>query len=216
MGAGAVTAACLRREGLRAIVFDLDGTLYQNDLLGEEVNLSACRYIAELKGITVAEAEDRLQEARDCLSGNRGTLSKAVLSLGGNLRQMHERLSRDVRPEGVLSPDPRVVGLLQRLAEDFELHLYTNNNRELSGRITREIGVDGIFKKVFSIEDYWRPKPDETVLSGILADIGCQPAETLFVGDRYGVDLALPESLGCQILEVRTVAEFLTLSQLVA
>ena len=202
-------------DGLQALVFDLDGTLYRNDQLGEEVSLSACHYIAQLRGISLAKAKTLLQEARDCQSGSGGTLSQAVLALGGNLRAMHERLSRDVHPEAVLSVDLRVSQLLKKLAESFDLYIYTNNNRELSGRIMEQIGVAGIFKKVFSIEDCWRPKPDEIALVGILDAMGRKPAETLFVGDRYGVDLALPESLGCAIFETRRVEELLALAQLV-
>ena len=83
----------VRREGLRAIVFDLDGTLYQDDRLGEEVNQSACRYIASLRGISAAEADAMLQRART-ESGSGGTLSRAVLALGGNLKELHRRFGR--------------------------------------------------------------------------------------------------------------------------
>lgn len=216
MGDGAVTAPSLSCPGVKAIVFDLDGTLYQDDRMGEAVNLGACRYVAELRGITVEQAQAMLTEARDTLSGTGRTLSRAVLALGGTLQQMHERLSRDVRPEGVLRVDPRVTALLQRLGESFALHVYTNNNRQLSGRIMAEIGVTGFFRKVFTIEDCWRPKPDEGTLLGILEAIGCRPGETLFVGDRYQVDLALPEMLGCAVFEAGTVEELMALAQLVA
>jgi putative hydrolase of the HAD superfamily len=215
MGNGAVTADPLRRDGLRAIVFDLDGTLYRDDRLGEEVILCACRYVASMKGISADKAGTMLQEARANLSGPGGTLSQAVLALGGNLKQLHQRLSLEVHPEGGLTGDARVPELLKQLAKRFELHVYTNNNRELSGRIMAQIGVCGLFGKVFTIEDYWRPKPDEVALSGILDTIGRKPAETLFVGDRYEVDLALPATLGCAVFEAGTVEELLRLAQLV-
>ena len=209
-----MTPLRLRKEALRAIVFDLDGTLYQDDRLGEEVNLCACRYIGSLKGIPPDQAGTMLDEARDNLTGPGRTLSRSVLSLGGNLQELHSRLSREVHPEGVLTADPRVPELLKRLARRFELHLYTNNNRELSSRIMAQIGVDGLFQKVFSIEDYWRPKPDQVALLGILESIARKPAETLFVGDRHAVDLALPESMGCAIFEAKTVEELLELAEL--
>lgn len=201
-------------QGIEAIVFDLDGTLYQNDRLGEEVNLCACRYIASLRGIAPEQADSMLQQARDSQQGVGKTLSLAVLSLGGNLKDLHLRLASEVHPERFLSVDERVPQLLQRLAQRFAIHLYTNNNRELSGKIMREIGVAGLFGKVFTIEDSWRPKPDRIALEGILAAIGRKPAQTLFVGDRYGVDLALPEELGCAVFEARTVEELLQLAQL--
>jgi putative hydrolase of the HAD superfamily len=205
----------LKRDKLRAIVFDLDGTLYQNKRMGDEVNLCACRYVADLKGITVEAADDLLAETRFSLSGTGGTLSRAVLAVGGSLHQLHERFASEIRPEGVLSIDERVPQLLARLASRYELHLYTNNNKALSARIMREIGVTGLFQKIFTIEDYWLPKPEEVALLGILDSIGRKPEETLFVGDRYEVDLALPESLGCQVFESCTIEQLLTLAQLV-
>ena len=214
MGDGAVKYGPVRREGLRAIVFDLDGTLYQDDRLGEEVNQSACRYIASLRGISAAEADAMLQRAR-AESGSGGTLSRAVLALGGNLKELHRRFGQDVHPELLLQPDHRVPEFLKRLATQFQLHLYTNNNRQLSDRIMAQIGVTGLLGQIFTIEDYWLPKPDKGVIVAILDTIGCKPAETLFVGDRYQVDLALPESIGCAIFEAKTVEELLTLSKLV-
>ena len=43
---------------LKALVFDLDGTLYVNRDFGREIHLCSCRYIAELKGIGDAEANE--------------------------------------------------------------------------------------------------------------------------------------------------------------
>jgi putative hydrolase of the HAD superfamily len=138
-----------------------------------------------------------------------------VLALGGDLKGLHSRLSQEVHPEGMLTRDARVPELLKKLAGRFELHLYTNNNRALSDRIMAQIGVCGFFKRVFTIEDYWRPKPDRAVLQGILDAIGRKPGETLFVGDRYEIDLKLPASLGCAVFEVKSVEELLALAQLV-
>jgi putative hydrolase of the HAD superfamily len=210
-----MTALAAGQDALRAIVFDLDGTLYCDDTLGEQVHRSACRYIAELTGTSGQQAESALQEARSCQSGSGGTLSRAVVSLGGNLKELHRRFNLDVHPEEVLQPDPRVRQLLESLAARFELHVYTNNNQALSGRIMAQLGLEGCFQRVFTIEDSWRPKPDLVVLQGILDTIGKKPGETLFVGDRYEVDLQLPATLGCAVLETRTVEELLTLAQLI-
>jgi putative hydrolase of the HAD superfamily len=215
MGDGTVSSSLSQlAQRVKAIVFDLDGTLYQNDRLGEEVNQCACRYIASLRGVSPAAADRMLQEARDCQSGPGKTLSLAVISLGGNLQDLHQRFATEIEPEGVLTMDERVPQLLRRLAGRFEIHLYTNNNRELSGKIMAQIGVAGMFGKVFTIEDSWRPKPDPVALQGILEAIGRKPCEALFVGDRYGVDLSLPEEMGCAVFEARTVAELLQLEQL--
>ncbi|QWV94864.1 HAD family hydrolase [Geomonas oryzisoli] len=213
MGDGAVTRP-ERGKQLKAIVFDLDGTLYQEDRLGEEVNQSAIHYVAALKDISVAEAEVLLEATR-AADGVAGTLSRAVVSLGGTLQEMHRRFAADCHPERLLKPDRRVRELLQLLSTSFRLHLYTNNNRDLSGRIMKQIGVGDLLDRVFTIEDSWIPKPDRRIIEDILAKIDCRPQEALFVGDRYRVDLAVPESMGCPVFEMKTTEELLTLADLV-
>ncbi|WP_239027943.1 HAD family hydrolase [Geomonas subterranea] len=199
---------------IKAIVFDLDGTLYQEERLGEEVNRSAILYVADLKKLSPAEAEALLEETRTA-DGAGGTLSRAVVALGGTLQEMHRRFAADCHPEKLLKPDRRVRELLQLLSTRFRLHLYTNNNRDLSRRIMAQIRVDDLLDRVFTIEDYWIPKPDRRIIEDILAKIGCLPQETLFVGDRYRVDLAVPESMGCPVFEMKTTEELLTLADLV-
>uniref|UniRef100_C6E4H8 phosphoglycolate phosphatase n=1 Tax=Geobacter sp. (strain M21) TaxID=443144 RepID=C6E4H8_GEOSM len=214
MGDGAVTSPLPRPESLKAIVFDLDGTLYRDDRLGEEVNQSAIRYVAALRLVDMADAEAMLQRAR-VESGDGGTLSRAVVALGGNLPEMHRRFAQEIHPDQFLKRDERVPQLLKLLATRFQLYLYTNNNRDLSGRIMAQLGVTGLFRKIFTIEDYWLPKPDPKLINDILTKIAVKPAEALFVGDRYEVDLLVPASIGCPIFESKTVEELLTLEQLV-
>lgn len=203
-----------RREGLKAIVFDLDGTLYQEDRLGLQVSRSAIRYVADLKGLTEDEAEVLLEKTR-AADGDGGTLSRAILELGGTLQELHRRFAAQCTPETLLTPDRRVQELLQLLATRYRLHLYTNNNRDLSRRIMDRIGVTGLLHQIITIEDYWLPKPDRRVIADILSTIGCRPSETLFVGDRYEVDLRVPEEMGCSVFEIATIAELLTLADLV-
>jgi len=201
-------------DRVRSIVFDLDGTLYQNEEMGEEVNLCSCRFIASLKGVSVEMAALLISDERIRLKEQGGTLSRAVEALGGNLKELHQKLGEEVHPEGILTVDPRVPALLDTLAKRFELVIYTNNNRLLSARIMKEIGVAERFGKIFTIEDFWQPKPDQGALKGILQGLGRSPAETLFVGDRYDVDLKLPEALGCQVFLAKTTDELLRLGEL--
>lgn len=214
MGDGAVTSPLPHSKDLKAIVFDLDGTLYRDDRLGEEVNQSAIRYVAALRQVDMVDAEAMLQRARS-ESGDGGTLSRAVVALGGNLPEMHRRFAADIHPEEFLKRDERVPKLLKLLATRFQLYLYTNNNRDLSGRIMAQLGVTGLFREIFTIEDYWLPKPDPKLINDILTKIAVNPAEALFVGDRYEVDLLVPASIGCPVFESKTVEELLTLEQLV-
>lgn len=206
-------------SGIRALVFDLDGTLYVSDGVGREINASAMRYLATLRGISPEEAKLLVRETKAkiaALTGWTASLSHACLELGGDLRELHRHFAAEIVPEPYLSRDERVVELLRRLGERYELHIYTNNNRLLSSRIMGALGVVGYFRRVFTIEDSWRPKPDREVLREIFREIGQEPPQCLFVGDRYDIDLRLPLELGCRVFHTRTVDELLTIETTLA
>ena len=202
---------------LKALVFDLDGTLYVNNDLGREIHLCACRYIADMKGTTIAEAGELIRETKKRLSAANGidsTLSHACMELGGDLKELHRRFADEIVPEHFLTIDERVVMLLQALGSKFELIIYTNNNRPLSTRILEAIGVARLFRDILSIEDYWQPKPDRETLEKIYLAIGRNPAECLFIGDRYDIDLRLPAAMGSTVFLAKSVEELLPLNKL--
>ena len=204
---------------VRAIVFDLDGTLYVSDELGERIAAVAARYVADLRGIDPVAAGHLIDETKALLAartGHASSLSHACLELGGDLRDLHRHFAAEVNPDEILERDERVVELLRRLRERFGLYLYTNNNRVLSDRIMAAIGVTGLFNRVFTIEDSWCPKPDRAVLEGVFREIGSTAAECLFVGDRYDIDLRLPAELGCRVHLSRSIDELLALHSIMS
>ena len=185
--------------------------------IGSEISRTACGYIAELKGIGPEEADILIREARKELTkrgGTDATLSMACIELGGDLKELHRRFAREIQPELFLSRDERVVELLRMLAGGFELYLYTNNNRNLSERIMKVIGLTDLFRRIFTIEDTWSPKPDRQTLQNILLEIRKKPEECLFVGDRYDIDLRLPAEMGSAVCLVKSVDELLPLCKL--
>lgn len=202
---------------MKSLIFDLDGTLYVSKELGKGISSVACRYIADMKGVTHDEADELIRQTKENLSRSSGfdsTLSQTIMALGGDLRALHNRFAEEIRPKDFLTRNRLVVDLLQTLGENFELYLYTNNNRRLSTAIMDQIGVSGLFRRVFTIEDSWRPKPDRDSLETILGVIGSKPGECLFIGDRYDIDLRLPATMGCAVFLVNSMVDLLSLAKL--
>ena len=52
------------------------------------------------------------------------------------------------------------------------------------------------------------------MMEQVLDRLGLAPAEALFVGDRYDVDLRLPEQRGCPIYLSQNVEQLLRLEEL--
>lgn len=203
---------------VKAGIFDLDGTLYFNDDLSREIGRVAAVYISEIKGVNPETALALVRSTRKQLAAKQGfeaSLSAACEQLGGNLRDLHAFFSEHINPESYLTVDPRVVNTLKMLSEQFPIYIYTNNNVPLTSRIMSVIGVENIFERIFTIEDFWIAKPDLKVLGAILKEIGREPAECLFVGDRYDIDLRLPEQMGAKVHTVKNMDDFLNLNSFV-
>ncbi len=201
---------------ISALIFDLDGTLYINNSLGMEISVAACRYVADLKNISVDEAGKLIDQTRQDLSQATGldsTLSHTILALGGDLRTLHNRFAEEIDPGKLLTCDRRVVEMLRNLGNKFEMYIYTNNNVKLSTRIMELIGIDGLFTEVFTIEEDWRPKPDREAVAKLFKIIRRDPTECLFVGDRYDVDLRIPAEMGSAVFLVSSVIELLSLAK---
>lgn len=204
-------------SAIRGIIFDLDGTLYVSDPFAATIQDAAAGYIASLTGNSYDEARSLMAAARSRLCELQGitpTLSAVCTELGGSIRELHAVFEAQLRPESYLIRDERVIALLERLSRRFELSLYTNNNRALAARIIGHLGLDGFFRHIFAIDDTWLAKPDEGMLEQVLDRLGLAPAEALFVGDRYDVDLRLPEQQGCPVYLSQSVEQLLRLEEL--
>lgn len=203
---------------IRGIVFDLDGTLYIAPAFAAAIQDEAAAYMGGVMGVDPDEAREIMAAARIRLaqeSGTVQTLSAVCGDLGGNIRELHAWFEKRLRPEAHLVRDERVTSLLSRLHGRFPLYIYTNNNRALTTRILGYLGLDGLFDRIFAIDDAWLAKPDERMLERVLAAAGLAPAELLFVGDRYDVDLRLPEQKGCPVFLSQSIEQLLRLEELI-
>jgi putative hydrolase of the HAD superfamily len=206
----------LQARGIRGVIFDLDGTLYVSSDFADTIQDTACSYIGSLKGIATDQACSLLATTRSLLKEETDgvpTLSAVCTKLGGNVRDLHAIFSACLRPEAYLIRDERVVALLERLSQRIPLYLFTNNNRELTARIIAILGLNGLFRHIYTIDDTWHGKPDEGLLERILTEAGLTPSEALFVGDRYDVDLRLPEQRGCPVYLSQSIEQLLQLEE---
>ncbi|MBV5336917.1 MAG: HAD family hydrolase, partial [Deltaproteobacteria bacterium] len=73
-------------QPIKALVFDLDGTLYVCETFEQAIWESVSRYAAELLGLSAEAGGRQLRELRDRLTAERGTvqtLAVAIVAMGG-------------------------------------------------------------------------------------------------------------------------------------
>lgn len=204
-------------DQIKAIVFDLDGTLYVSDPFEQAIYASVSRYAGELLGVSADAGGQQLRELRERLTAERGTvqtLAVAIVALGGTVPEMHHRFALELEPNRFLQPDPQVKALIEQLGRRYTSWLLTNNNQTLTHKILACLKLEQSFKRVITINDSWRPKPDQDLLDQVLTELALPPEAVLFVGDRYDIDLRLPEKMGCPVLLTRTIEELMQLERL--
>ncbi|WP_432823266.1 HAD family hydrolase [Trichloromonas sp.] len=202
---------------VRSIVFDLDGTLYHSDGLAAEIQTVAASLVAETRGVSLKKGRTLLRNSRKRLAElleEEPTLTRTCLTLGIEVPEFHRAMQAGVHPEQYLAPDPVLEALLDSLTGGWDLYLYTNNNLPLTEKILALLGVESLFRRLYTIEFNWTPKPDPETLQRVLEDIGGPPDSFLFVGDREQVDLKVPREMGIPTLLVAETADLLQIHKI--
>lgn len=201
----------------RSIVFDLDGTLYVNDNIAQEISRAAEALVAASRGIDVPRARAMIERAQRRLGENLDqppTLTRTCMELGIELPEFHAALQDRVHPERYLDHDPVLFALLDSLRDHCELYIYTNNNLPLARKILALLGVQSLFERIYTIEFTGAPKPDREAFAKVLESIGGPPESFLFVGDRRHVDLQPADEHGIPTLLVGEAADLLQIHKL--
>jgi phosphoglycolate phosphatase len=180
---------------LRAVVFDLDGTLVDSapDLIGALDSLLEAHGRAAVglaAGRTmIGEGAARLVERGFAV---RGGLDRPLEDLVPQFVALYEeRLVRLTRPF------PGAVQTLATLAErGLALGLCTNKPDRATRRILDALGIGGFFASVVGGDGVRKPAADPVLRC--VAGLGVRPAEALFVGDSP-VDHAASRAAGVRV-----------------
>ncbi len=174
---------------LRAIAFDIDGTLYPNRAMYTRslgFALTRPRLLYHF-----ARVRRRLRHVRPIDDFYETQLRMTAESLGTSADALRERLSRYIYSdsERVLTSVPLYAGVAELLSE-------------LSGRVKlgvmsdfpveRKLGIlglDGNWDCSISTEEVGYLKPNPEPFTALLDCLGCAPEEVLYVGNSYHYDV---------------------------
>jgi phosphoglycolate phosphatase len=177
--------------GIRALVFDLDGTLIDSKL-----DL-ACAVNATLEHMGRKQLD---HETIYSFVGN-GALKLIALAMGAGVTEagVQEGMQyfRQYYWEHMLDhtqPYPGVCDGLDLLS-GYAMGVLSNKPERFSRAIVERLGMNKYFRSVYGEYSFVRKKPDPIGMIAILSDLGAQPHEALMVGDSE-VDILTARNAG--------------------
>jgi phosphoglycolate phosphatase len=181
---------------IRAVLFDLDGTLA--DTAGE-IGIALARSFASLGLPALPESEVRELIGRGIAS----LVERALQRLGAKadaavaIERFEAAYRETVGTTAMLYPG--VAESLERLAAvGLPLGVVTNKARVFSVRLLERLQVASRFAAVVCGDDGWPKKPAADMMRAACAGLGSAPAETLLLGDSVN-DVLAARAAGCPV-----------------
>jgi putative hydrolase of the HAD superfamily len=203
-------------NGIRAIFFDLDGTLRFNRPSGRDYFMD---YAATL-GVPVSNGQRaRVWRWEHCYWANSSDLLKdeaeypdrdafwlnysrrQLLAMGCEADQaeqiaplVHAYMNENYKPENWV--DPATFDLLAELKNaGYLLGVISNRDLPFNEELT-QLGLDGFFTLTISGGEAGSKKPEAGIFDFALARAGASPGQTLYVGDNYFADVVGARNAG--------------------
>jgi len=186
---------------VKAVVFDLDGTLMDSKIDYEKMGNSIRELLAS-RGLP-EPLEDR-RKVYQVIRGGAATLREYGLpeaSLEATMAEM-ETIMNDIELEALanmeLKPYAReAVAELHRAG--LGLGVATRSHREYTLRGLKKYDMLRFFHQVVARDDVPHPKPDPRHLLYTIRLLGVDPVDTLFIGDTT-TDLQTADAAGVEFL----------------
>ena len=184
---------------IKAIVFDLEGTLFTSKALSQAHLSRIIDLLSKRKQVKNKKALMMLKSRRERLAKRLGytpSLTKTVEVFGISRQEFFEEIAK-VDPRDFLKLDAELIETLRLLRDKgLKIALLTNVSYEYTKKILRALGVEEIFTHLITGSDVVHVKPAIEPFQKTLKILDLNPSHVLMVGDRAEIDLAPAKGLG--------------------
>ena len=208
---------------LKAIIFDIDSTLYTNQAYAFEQVDCQVRQFAKERGITADEARRMVADYRKKFAaehnGSKVSLGNTLLAFGVPISQSVEWRRELLEPADFLARDEQLIKTLEALQSKCKLICVTNNPVLPARKTLEAIGISDFFPEIVGLDTCFKSKPAvepfETAVKRLSdsAEDEIKAENCLAVGDRYDMDIALPLEMGMGGILVTGVEEVYQIPQ---
>jgi phosphoglycolate phosphatase/putative hydrolase of the HAD superfamily len=183
---------------IKALVFDMDLTLYTSPEYGKHQIDALVEKLGEVRGLPFEEMKREVEETRMALSGNgkKTSFSTTLNSFGISTEEIVVWRNEIFEPQRFIKEDPRLKETLRKLSGSYSLGLVTNNPVFVANKTLAVLGVEEFFPVIVGLDTCMTAKPHEKPYLKFM-ELTSIPSETcVSIGDRYDVDLDIPMKMG--------------------
>lgn len=185
---------------IKALVFDMDLTLYTNAEYGRVQIDSLVEKLAGVKGRSFGEMNREVEEARESWKrahgGKSPSLSNILLSYGIGMAENILWREETCEPERFIKKDALLAETLEKLSRRFILGLVTNNPVLVARKTLSALGAEAYFPVIVGLDTCMTAKPHAMPFLKF-SELSSSAIETcVSIGDRYDIDLDIPLELG--------------------
>lgn len=187
-------------ENLRAIIFDIDSTLYTNPKYAfEQVDCQIREYAKEIN-ISIEDARKKVLDFRKQYAllnnGKKISLGNTFVNFGIPIEKSIEWRKNLLEPKNFLSYDGKLVKTLTELSKKLKMICVTNNPILPAKKTLEAIGVLDFFPKIVGLDTCHKSKPAKEPFLTAVEWLGEKNENCIAVGDRYDLDIDLPLEMG--------------------
>ncbi len=204
---------------IKAIIFDIDSTLYTNAAYAFEQVDCQVRRFASIRGITNEEARKMVADYRKKYAAENGgkkvSLSNTLRSFGVSIEQSVQWRRELIEPADFLGPDKKLQEALAALGRRCKLLCVTNNPLLPAQKTLDALGVSDLMEVLVGLDTCNLSKPAKEPFERAAKEAGVPFDKIISVGDRYDLDLAPALELGMGGVLVRGVEDVYRLPELI-
>lgn len=165
-------------EKLRAVIWDVDGTLLDSygvivsslhsaySELGVELDREEIR-----RGVIAASVNDHIR------------LMEGLMGIpAGDIRAIYDREAE--RQKADIPPMPHAAEILRLIAERGVKSFIFTHRGASTGFVLKNTGLYGFFEEIITAKSGFARKPDPAAIEYLIAKYGLTRAQTAYVGDR--------------------------------
>ena len=187
-------------KNIKAIGFDVDGTLYNTP---DAMSVEVAKILIEKAAKELSRDPDDLAEEyikrRDEYRSNTKTLN----SFGLDGEKIFQQVWDGIAIEKYVTPDSKLVEMIKKLNQKYQIFLISNGTGSQVERKLTYLGLDykDFDPRIYCYDQGWM-KPDPQPFLAAIESLDMRPDEIVYVGDREDIDIEGAQAVGMKAIYV--------------